>query len=82
VAASAKKLAPHLPAVARWAVSEGLDMIPGLTNGLQQTVRQWLEPNERQQAEIARAEELDIAKLDAAREKKRAEGATRLQVVA
>jgi predicted nucleotide-binding protein (sugar kinase/HSP70/actin superfamily) len=82
VAASAKKLAPHVPAVARWAVSEGLDMIPGLTNGLQQTVRQWLEPNERQQAEIARAEELDIAKLDAAREKKRAEGATRLQVVA
>jgi predicted nucleotide-binding protein (sugar kinase/HSP70/actin superfamily) len=82
VAASARKLAPHLPAVARWAVSEGIDMIPGLTNGWQDTVRGWLKPNERQQNEIARAEELELAKLDAARTKKRADGATRLQVVA
>jgi hypothetical protein len=84
VAQSARKIAPHLPAVARWAVSEGIDMLPGLTNSWQQTVRGWLTPNDRQQGEIVRAQELDVAKLDSARAKsKRAEsGATRLQVVA
>ena len=82
VAASARKLAPHLPAVARWAVSEGIDMIPGLTNGWQETVRGWLKPNDRQTAEIERAQELELGKLDAARASKRADGTTRLQVVA
>ena len=53
---SARTLAPHLPAVARWAASEGLSMLPALTQSLQQNVKQWLTPTPEQQAEIARAE--------------------------
>jgi predicted nucleotide-binding protein (sugar kinase/HSP70/actin superfamily) len=56
ILASARKVAPYLPAVAKWAASEGLSMIPAITQNLRASVQTWLEPSEAQKAEIARAE--------------------------
>ena len=58
---SARKVAPYLPAVARWAASEGLSMLPALTQNLQSTVKAWLTPSAEQQAEIAKAQQAETA---------------------
>jgi predicted nucleotide-binding protein (sugar kinase/HSP70/actin superfamily) len=55
--ASARKLAPYLPAVAKWAATEGMSMVPALTDQLRANVKKLLEPTEEQQAEIARAQQ-------------------------
>ena len=56
VFASVKKLAPYLPAVAKWGATEGLSMLPALSGQLRENVKRWLEPSDAQKAEIARAE--------------------------
>jgi predicted nucleotide-binding protein (sugar kinase/HSP70/actin superfamily) len=53
--ASARKLAPYLPAVAKWAATEGMSMVPAFTDQLRANVQRWLEPTDAQKAEIARA---------------------------
>ena len=58
---SGKRVAPYLPAVARWAAKEGLDMIPALTQNLQTSIKQLLTPSAEQQAEIARAQAAELA---------------------
>jgi hypothetical protein len=50
-----RKVAPYLPAVAKWATTEGMSMVPALTGQLQANVKRWLTPTPEQQAEIARA---------------------------
>jgi hypothetical protein len=54
--ASARKVAPYLPAVAKWAASEGLGMLPAITQNLRASVQSWLEPSAQQKAEITRAQ--------------------------
>jgi predicted nucleotide-binding protein (sugar kinase/HSP70/actin superfamily) len=61
VFASGRKVAPYLPAVARWAAKEGLSMIPALTQNLQEQIKQLLTPTAEQQAEVARAEAAELA---------------------
>ena len=56
VYASLRKLAPYLPAVARWAATEGMSMLPAVTDQLRANVQRLLEPTAEQKAEIARAE--------------------------
>ena len=83
VAASLRKVAPYVPAVGRWAVSEGLDMIPGLTHGWQAAVRNWLEPSAEQKAEIARAQQREAPLTDGVRLRVKADDSgVRLPVVA
>jgi len=57
---SAREVAPYLPAVLRWAASEGLGMLPALTQNLEKNIKQWLTPTPEQQAEIARAQTTEI----------------------
>jgi hypothetical protein len=58
---SGKRVAPYLPAVARWAAKEGLGMIPALTQNLQTSIKQLLTPSAEQQAEIQRAQDAELA---------------------
>jgi hypothetical protein len=57
---SARRVMPYLPAVARWAASEGLGMVPAITQNLEKNVKQWLTPTPEQQAEISRAEGAEV----------------------
>lgn len=61
VLSSGRKVAPYLPAVARWAAKEGLGMIPALTQNLQTSIKQLLTPTPEQQAEIQRAQVAELA---------------------
>jgi hypothetical protein len=56
-AANVRRVAPYLPAVGRWAASEGIDMLPAALGGWRARVEGWLKPTDAQQAEIARAEQ-------------------------
>jgi hypothetical protein len=44
----------------RWAASEGLGMLPAITQNLEKNVKQWLTPTPEQQAEITRAQAAEI----------------------
>jgi len=79
VYASARKVAPYLPAVARWAASEGLSMVPALTQSLQQNVKQWLTPTPEQQAEVARAEASEAAPAGVVQLRKKVKTALRFK---
>ena len=50
-----RKVAPYLPAVAKWAATEGMSMLPAVTGQLQANIQRWITPTPEQQAEIARA---------------------------
>jgi len=56
VLASVRKVAPYLPAVAKWSATEGLSMLPAVTDQLRANVQRWLTPSAQQQSEIERAE--------------------------
>jgi predicted nucleotide-binding protein (sugar kinase/HSP70/actin superfamily) len=56
LAVGARRVAPYLPAVVKWAASEGLSTLPAMTQNLRATAASWLEPSAEQKAEIARAE--------------------------
>jgi hypothetical protein len=79
VAASLKKVAPYLPAVGRWAASEGMDMIPGLTHSWKAALKNALKPSAKQQDEIVRAEQEADAPRDLVQLRK---GGEALQIVA
>jgi hypothetical protein len=81
VLASARKVAPYLPAVGRWIASEGMDMVPAALSGWRDTVRNWISPSEEERAAIEQAERLDQLKSVEPVRIGRDE-ATRLQVVA
>ena len=53
---SLRKVAPYLPAVAKWAGTEGLSMLPALSEQAQAGLRRWLAPSPDQRREIERAE--------------------------
>jgi predicted nucleotide-binding protein (sugar kinase/HSP70/actin superfamily) len=62
--ASARRVAPYLPAVGHWAASEGLDMLPAVMQGLEgwrTKVEALLKPSAKQVDEIARAEKTAAA---------------------
>jgi predicted nucleotide-binding protein (sugar kinase/HSP70/actin superfamily) len=54
--AGVRKLAPHLPAVAKWGATEGMSMLPAITQSVRTNLQRWFEPTPEQQAEIARAQ--------------------------
>ncbi|HEX4352017.1 MAG TPA: 2-hydroxyglutaryl-CoA dehydratase, partial [Polyangiales bacterium] len=58
--ASARKVAPYLPAVAKWAATEGFSMVPAMTESVRANVKRWIEPTPEQRAEIARAQENQV----------------------
>jgi predicted nucleotide-binding protein (sugar kinase/HSP70/actin superfamily) len=62
-----RKVAPYLPAVAKWAASEGMSMLPAITGQLQANIQRWVTPTPEQQAEIARAVEGVVAGASAVR---------------
>jgi predicted nucleotide-binding protein (sugar kinase/HSP70/actin superfamily) len=53
--ASARKLAPYLPAVVKWGATEGFSMLPAITESVRANVQRWVQPTPEQKAEIARA---------------------------
>ena len=62
--ASLGKVAPYLPAVAKWAATEGFSMLPALTEQAEATLRRWLRPSPEQQRELDRAERPDAVARD------------------
>jgi predicted nucleotide-binding protein (sugar kinase/HSP70/actin superfamily) len=66
VLASARKVAPYLPAVGRWVASEGMDMVPGLMHSWRAQIQKWVMPSEAEVAAIEQAERLDQIKAETA----------------
>jgi predicted nucleotide-binding protein (sugar kinase/HSP70/actin superfamily) len=76
---SARRVAPYLPAVARFAASEGIDMIPGLKQSWNRAMEAWVRPSAAETEAIGLAEQvLPIA----AKPPRAVRETARLQVVA
>ena len=84
VAKSMKKLLPYLPAVGRWAASEGVDMVPGLLQSFKARIEELVKPSASELAAVEQAERV-TSELEGAQPiklRKNVGDAQRLQVVA
>ncbi|HMI91573.1 MAG TPA: hypothetical protein VK509_09435, partial [Polyangiales bacterium] len=84
VAKSMKKLLPYLPAVGRWAVSEGVDMVPGLLQSFRARIEEMVKPTAAEVAAVEQAERVttELDSVQPIKLRKNVGDAQRLQVVA